>query len=88
MRIRAQDTDLERFAVVGTEDEWASALHGASGRSNKLLSVKRKAGSKDKHAFEPKSNKAEETPDADKKNKDKKDKKDKKSSAAKRMKGT
>ena len=87
MRIRAQDTDLERFAVVGTEDEWASALHGASGRSNKLLSVKRKAGSKDKHAFEPKSNKAEETPDADKK-KDKKDKKDKKSSASKRMKGT
>ncbi len=86
MRIRAQDTDLERFAVVGTEDEWASALHGASGRSNKLLSVKRKAGSKDKHAFEPKSNKAEETPDADKK--DKKDKKFKKSSASKRMKGT
>ena len=88
MRIRAQDTDLERFAVVGTEDEWASALHGASGRSNKLLSVKRKAGSKDKHAFEPKSNKAEETPDADKKKKEKKDKKFKKSSASKRTKGT
>ena len=86
MRIRAQDTDLERFAVVGTEDEWASALHGASDRSNKLLSVKRKAGSKDKHAFEPKSNKAEETPDVDKKKK--KDKKFKKSSASKRMKGT
>ena len=89
LRIRAQDTDLERFAVVGTEDEWASALHGASGRSNKLLSVKRKAGSKDKHAFEPKSNKAEETPDADKKKKkEKKDKKFKKSSASKRTKGT
>ena len=89
-RIHAQDTDLERFAVVGTEEEWASALHGASGRSNKVLSVKRKAGSKDKHAYEPKPKKVvEETPDADKRTKkEKRDKKFKKSSASKRMKGT
>ena len=84
-----QDADLERYAIAGTEDEWNTALQGSSGRSNKLLSVKRKAGSKDKHAWESKDKKdkkASNEPSSDKKKN--KDKKHKKSSAHKRLKGT
>ena len=81
---------MERYAIAGTEDEWNAALQGSSGRSNKLLSVKRKAGAKDKHAWEPKEDKmdkkASDDPSSDKKKH--KDKKHKKSSAHKRLKGT
>lgn len=83
-----QDASLERFAITGTEDEWNAALKGKmAGKGSKFLSVKRKHGSKDKHAFEAKEK--AETPKSEKKDKkDKKDKKFKKSSASKRLKGT
>jgi len=80
-----QDASLERFAIAGTEDEWNAALQGKMpGKGSKFLSVKRKHGSKDKHAFEAKGK--AETPKSEEK--DKKEKKSKKSSASKRLKGT
>ena len=67
-------------------------MRGKTGKGSKLLSVKRKPGSKDKHSYEPKPKKTATTDDArdsDKKDKkDKKNKKFKKSSASKRLKGT
>ena len=66
-------------------------MKGAANRSNKLLSVKRKAGSKDKHVFtpsKPNTNKSSEIKDNKSEKKHKKDKKFKKASSSKRLKGT
>jgi len=84
-----QDAALERFAVVGSEEEWNAALKGkVPAKGSKLLSVKRKHGSKDKHAFEPKPEKPKDPEKEKKEKKEKKDKKYKKGSASKRLKGT
>jgi len=63
-----------------------------SGHGSKLLSVKRKAGTKNKHSFEPKERKIETPEEREmrekKEKKEKRDKKYKKGSASKRLKGT
>ena len=38
-----QETELQRYAIAGTSDEWAAAIEGKSAQSDgKILSVKRK----------------------------------------------
>ena len=82
-----QETELQRYAIAGTDREWAAAIDAKSARGDgKILSVQRKKDSnKDLPWDAPKKDK--DKSDGDKKKDKKKDKKHGKSSK-KRLKGT
>ena len=87
-----QETELQRYAIAGTDQEWAAAIDAKSARGDgKILSVHRQKDSNKDSPWDAKK-KEKRDKDGDDKDKRKDKKKDKKhhhhKSSKKRLKGT